>query len=159
MDSEKADLITTLHALTSGPEASEEALSLNHWQAEDWSRMLAESKPTVLHPGEMLFKRGDDNSDLFFLVAGSLEVSVPRSATGSLTPPVIVTPGSVVGELAFFDRAGRSASVWSRDRAVLLSLSRFAFRRLVDTAPSQACDLLLALARIIAARLRRAHGD
>ncbi len=114
MDSEKADLITTLHALTSRPEASEEALSLNHWQAEDWSRLLAESKTTVLHPGEMLFKRGDDNSDLFFLVAGSLEVSV---------------------------------------------LSRFAFRRLVDTAPSQACDLLLALARIIATRLRRAHGD
>jgi CRP-like cAMP-binding protein len=134
-------------------------LTLDAWRDEDWRHLLAEADEQVLKNGEILLRRGDPSNDLYFLVAGRLEVSIPQSRSISMSPVISIAPGSVVGEISFFDNQGRSASVWSRGTSVLLRLRQDTFAAFRETHCSLACDLLLAIGRIVAQRLRATQGS
>src|SRR4029079_2831935 len=69
-----------------------------------------------------------------------------------------VHPGSVVGELSFFDGRPRSAKVCSVADSELYRLDYDAFVRYADAHPRQACDLLMAIGRVVALRLRRTQA-
>ena len=67
-------------------------------------------------------------------------------------------PGAVFGELAFFDGAPASATLWAEDEVQLLALDRAAFETLSAWHPRVARLLLLDLGRVLAARLRHAES-
>jgi CRP/FNR family transcriptional regulator, cyclic AMP receptor protein len=69
-----------------------------------------------------------------------------------------VHPGSVVGELSFFDGRPRSAKVRALEDSELYRLDYDDFRRYADVHPRQACDLLMAIGRVVASRLRRTQA-
>lgn len=126
----------------------------DYWDEATWRRLLSEAEVLELANGEVLLKRQDRSNDLYFLVDGKLEVSIPRSNSISVSPLASIGPGTVVGEMSFFDDRSRSASVWSRGSSVLFRLRRSAFETFRKAEPELAGDLLFAIGRILAQRLR-----
>ena len=66
-----------------------------------------------------------------------------------------VGPGGVVGEQAFFDGAPRTAGAWAVGACAVAALTPEAFAALAAAEPAQGTDLLFALGRVLAQRLRR----
>jgi CRP-like cAMP-binding protein len=152
------DLIPILRAAVEARATGPGGLRLPDCGMEDWQRLLSGALVVELGPGDILLRRDEQSNDLCFLVEGELEVSVPQADSQTLTAPVAVRPGSVVGEIAFFDSGPRTASVWSRDRSVVLRLPEAGFHAWRAAEPARAAELLFALARIVASRLRRHLG-
>jgi len=65
--------------------------------------------------------------------------------------------GTVFGEMAFFDREPRSATVQATTSGTALRLTREAFERLAAWRPVLARRMLLELGRVVALRLRWAQ--
>jgi len=127
-----------------------------HWDEATWGRLLADAEIIETTNGQVLLERNDPSNDLYFLIDGQLEVSVPRASSDSLSPIATIGPGAVVGEMAFFDNHSRSACVWSKGKSMLFRLRRSAFEEFKQAEPQLACDLLMAIGRILAERLRHA---
>jgi CRP-like cAMP-binding protein len=73
----------------------------------------------------------------------------------SLSTIAKIWPGSVVGEIAFFDEGPRSAKVWAIEDSALLRLDFGDFQRYAAAHPVRTNELLFALGRLLALRLRR----
>lgn len=104
----------------------------------------------VLVPaGDTLLWEHELNADVFFVASGTLDVF-----TGSPTQPHALGtlgPGEVLGEIAFFTRAPRKATVRARDDATCFvirdaDLTRFSFKH-----PSVVMQMAGALARRLSA--------
>jgi CRP-like cAMP-binding protein len=158
MTSELDELIVGLMNAVNARSDQEDTLSLPGWDASSWRLLLSASEIVELQEGEVLIRRGDNSSDLYFLVAGKLEVSIPQVKSISISPLVRIGPGSIVGELTFLDNRARSASVWSSGRSRLLRLRQAAFLNFRQAQPALACDMIEAIARVLAGRLRRVQG-
>lgn len=158
MAQHKKNLIRLLREATSTRDDDADVLHLPGWDLSSWELLLSDAEPMELSDGELLLRRGDASSDLYFLVKGKLEVLVPRTESISISPLIAIGPGSIVGEIAFFDNHGRSASVWSRGKSDLLVLRRRAFEDFKQVYPLLACDLLFAVGRVLAERLRKTLG-
>jgi CRP-like cAMP-binding protein len=154
----KNDLIDTLIAAVRDRSESEDTLFLPGWDHDRWQRLLADALVVELGNGEVLLQRYEPSNDLYFLVDGELEVSTPKPDSMTMTAVVSRGPGSVVGEIAFLDSGSRTASIWSRGTSILLRVPESAFRDFKAREPELAGDLLYAIARILAYRLRRCIG-
>ena len=152
------ELIQALITRMQARAGEEDSLHLPGWSEASWNLLLADTEAMALNGGEVLVRQDDVGNDLYFLVEGELEVSIPQSGSMTMTPLVTVGPGSIVGEIAFLDGRSRSASVWSKGKSVLLRLPESAFGAFRVAEPALACDLLYAIARIMAQRLRRCMG-
>lgn len=155
---QKNELIHTLVRVVKARAGHEDCLNLPGWDDDCWKRLLAGAQVMVLGNGEVLMQRDDASNDLYFLVEGKFEVTIPQSDGMTLTALVTRSPGSVVGEIAFFDGGARTASIWSRGKSVVLRLPEAAFRDFMNAEPKLACDVLCAIGRIVAERLRRCIG-
>jgi CRP-like cAMP-binding protein len=70
-----------------------------------------------------------------------------------------IPQGSVVGELSFFDGRPRSAKVSALADSELYRLDYADFLQYADAHPRRACDLLMAIGRVVASRLRRTQAQ
>jgi len=95
---------------------------------------------------------GEDDRALYLLIDGTLGVRNPREETAFKT----IDSPSVVGELAFFDGAPRSATLDALSDVQVVRIDPDAFRRLSDAEPQLAQAMMMDLARILALRLRMA---
>ena len=131
-----------------------ELLVVPQWQRADWEALFSRAQHIKAARGSVLIRQDEPERTLYFVASGLLEVT---SVVGNLSLGAIARfhPGSVVGELSFLDGQARSAEV----RAVADSeLYRLDFRDYQDFAvarPSKACDLVFAIGRVVAMRLRR----
>ncbi|HSM41078.1 MAG TPA: cyclic nucleotide-binding domain-containing protein [Afifellaceae bacterium] len=155
MSERRRELVRRLAEAVRGPEDRDEGLYLPGWELSDWEVLLSDADIIQFQDGDIVLRKGDSGSNLYFLVLGKLEVSVPQAGSISISPVISIEPGSVVGEIAFLDEHGRSASVWSRGRSELLRLRRETFNELKLTNPALICDLLQAIGRIVAQRMRK----
>lgn len=103
--------------------------------------------PVSLDPGEVAIWQHCDNNDVFFLVAGALEVLVGPSAEGRVVGRV--RQGEAFGEIAFFTRERRTATVRASSRATCFVLRASDLRLLAFEHPT----ITMHLARVIARRL------
>ena len=152
---DRAELTERLISAVTAREEEQGGLHLPGWGPSDWEALLAGAAVVEIPDGELLIRRDEPSCELFFLVEGQLEVTVPQSESLTLTPMIRIRPGSIVGEIAFLDQGARSASVWSRGVAVLFALDKEAFAAFRSNHPALACDLMHAVARVLAVRLRR----
>ncbi|MGB5201213.1 MAG: cyclic nucleotide-binding domain-containing protein [Sedimenticolaceae bacterium] len=155
---QKDKVIHTLVGVVKARAGHEDCLNLPEWDDDCWKHLLAGSKVMVLENGGILLERDDPSSDLYFLVEGSLQVSIPHADGMTLNGPVTRYPGSIIGEIAFLDGGTRTASVWSRGRSILLHLPASEFQSFMAAEPKLACDVLCAIGRIVAERLRQCTG-
>jgi EmrB/QacA subfamily drug resistance transporter len=107
---------------------------------------LAEVATDVkLHPGEWLFREGEDADAVFVLRVGQLEVvrTIPDFGEETVNE---LTRGAVLGELALLSGGGRrSASVRALRDSELVAIDRERFRALLRSEPDLSLGLLRAL--------------
>ena len=93
---------------------------------------------------------GDSERELFILADGELIVSIQGS------PIATLKPGTVVGEGTFFSGQPRSATVTPSGPGVAWGLARDKFDAMSAKHPKVAVDLVIALAAVLAVRMREA---
>jgi CRP/FNR family transcriptional regulator, cyclic AMP receptor protein len=100
--------------------------------------------------GRTLVKQGDLADAAFGIVSGRLRVSLSR-ADGSEATLTLVGPGELVGELALFQGASRSAHVTALEDALVLTIGKSAFLGALKRSPAASLELC----RLLAARVRQ----
>jgi CRP/FNR family cyclic AMP-dependent transcriptional regulator len=121
---------------------------------DEWARLLAYTVERRFVGGETILAAGEADRTIYLIVEGSVAVQVPgRGSAGHGS--VLVGPGGVIGEIAFFDGLPRSADVRAAQSGSLFMLSYERFEVLAAREPVLARMLLQDLGRILAARLRR----
>lgn len=133
-----------------------DALYLPAWSASDWAALLARAKVVTLARNDVLIKRGEAERSLFLVASGALEIN---SGGGGSTMGSLFRegPGAVIGEIAFFDGGKRSATVWALKPAELLRLEREDIEAFDAQHPPRGLELLFALGRVMAFRIRRSE--
>lgn len=76
----------------------------------------------ALAPGALLVREGDRSTSLFCLVSGQLEVTKRVHGGAAQHRIHTLSPGEPVGEVSFFDRLPRSASVSALEPSVVVEL-------------------------------------
>ena len=132
-------------------------LVVPQWQEADWETFLSHAQPLTVGRGKVLIQEDASERVIYFVSSGLLEVTSVMSSQ-SMGTLAKVHPGSVVGELSFFDGRPRSAKVWSVADSELYRLDYDAFLQYADAHPRRACDLLMAIGRVVALRLRRTQA-
>ncbi|MEI6232865.1 MAG: cyclic nucleotide-binding domain-containing protein [Planctomycetota bacterium] len=113
---------------------------------ESLERLAHASNEDIFGPGEVLFKEGDDGSEVFILVAGDVEVVRGEGADRKVLARE--KAGGFIGELAVLDPAPRSASVVAgSEGSRVLRLDGQAFRDALHQDSSIAEEVLKTLAQ------------
>jgi CRP/FNR family cyclic AMP-dependent transcriptional regulator len=130
-----------------------ERLIVSQWRRAEWETLFSYMQKVNVCRGDRLILWNATDRALYFVEAGALEVT---SVTGGFSREAIqlFLPGSVVGELSFFDGRPRSAEVRAAVDSALHRLDFEAYKRFADAQPRMACDLLFAIGQLIALRLR-----
>ncbi|MDE2369029.1 MAG: cyclic nucleotide-binding domain-containing protein [Burkholderiales bacterium] len=120
----------------------------------EWEAFVGFAEPLRYAAGEPILRAGETGRAIYIVKSGHVRGALARGrkATAELGP------GSVFGEIAFFDGAPRSASLWAVDAVELLVLPMSAFDKLAAWHPRIARELLLDLGRVLATRLRQAEA-
>jgi CRP/FNR family cyclic AMP-dependent transcriptional regulator len=119
-----------------------------------WDRLLPFVERDGFRAGDDVIKRGEVDRALYIVVEGSLEARVTEGRAGKGVA-VSFPPGSVTGEIGFFDGKPRTATVTAVTDGELLRLSFESFQALAVSEPDLAQAMLLDLGRILAIRLRQ----
>ena len=101
--------------------------------------------------GDRVLKKGNVARNLFVVLEGTLEV---RDGDTLLR---VLSPGDVLGEIAFLLEQPRSADVYAATDARVLSLSEGTVRELIESDPEVAAHLLLNVSKMLCRRLLE-HG-
>jgi CRP/FNR family cyclic AMP-dependent transcriptional regulator len=145
--------------LRAAAEANPEAdlLLVPQWQAADWETLFSHARRLQVANGKVLIRQDASERALYFVGSGLLEVTtiLSRDSLGRIAK---IYPGSVVGELAFLDGRPRSAKVWAVAESELYRLDFEDYQKFANAHPRQACDLLFAVGRVVALRLRRSQA-
>lgn len=155
-EAEAKDLDAAVASFRAGvATASDEALAPQGWRAEDWRDLFRCTDFRRLRPADVLIRRGNPDCTLYFVLDGDLEVVIQSGDGMSMGPLTRVKSGSVLGEQSFFDGKPRSASVWAVVQSEVAAMTREQFEAFSAARPELARELLFALGRILAIRLRR----
>ena len=125
------------------------------WSEEDWKKLFQFTTKRCIAAGDALIHRGDSDRTLYFVLRGGLEVIVNSSDGISMGPISLAGTGTVLGEQSFFDGNARSASVWAADDCDVAAMSPEQYANFEREHPKLARDLLFALGRVLASRLRK----
>jgi CRP/FNR family transcriptional regulator, cyclic AMP receptor protein len=118
--------------------------------AEVRHRLVSEVYPK----DDVILREGKSFQVLWIIVRGECEVfkTIKPAVEQRLT---VLDPGSVFGEMSFFQPAPHSASVRALSEVEVMRLSRQEFERLQETSPSAVHKMLVNAVKILAERLRR----
>ena len=150
--STRADVAAFVQAGTRGDKDGE-LLAIPGWTDADWEALFSYAERIHVPRGNVLIRKRTSERVLYFLTSGMLEVTAILSSHG-LGGIAKVHPGSVVGELAFLDGLPRSAKVWAVTDSDLYRLDFADYERFAPAQPRRTCDLLFAIGRVVALRLR-----
>lgn len=109
--------------------------------------------PFTLDKGDLLFRQGGPADAAYLVSRGSLQIAT-RIPGDELTAISMVMPGEVVGEFALLDDRPRSASVRALEATEGLRIPRIRINALVADGWPPALALVVALCRLMAARIR-----
>jgi len=133
--------------------STSDALFIAQWGTDEWAKLFSFGKVVALRAGATLIQQQEPHRALYFLISGRLEAAASYGEQ-TLAPLRVVYAGSVVGEVAFFDAAPRSARVWAIDDCELLELRIDDYNRFAAENLKLANELLFGLGRLVALRLR-----
>jgi CRP-like cAMP-binding protein len=121
----------------------------------DRERLVALMERRRCAPGDTVMAHGEVDRSLYVVVSGTVEVLVPDGRRARRIR--VQGPGTVLGDVAFFDGKPRSASVRALEPCEVLRLSPDAFEVLAARHPDLGRRFLLDLGRVLALRLRQAE--
>jgi CRP/FNR family cyclic AMP-dependent transcriptional regulator len=149
------DLDEAIAGFRAGTPASGERLVPANWTDAEWKELFRFTSTRRIKAGDVLIQRGDPDRTLYFVLRGDLEVVVHSNDGMSMGPLTRIGAGSVLGEQSFFDGSLRSASVWATDHCDVAAMTPEQYAAFEIASPTLARDLIFALARVLAIRLRR----
>ncbi|MBI5721541.1 MAG: SLC26A/SulP transporter family protein [Burkholderiales bacterium] len=110
-----------------------------------------------LRAGDVIFRQGDDAEALYVVTRGSVSaVVVVRGTVNRTQRFASLGPGTMFGEMALLDQAGRSADAVADSDACLQVLSREGLDQLLREHPELAAKLYRNIAAHLGERLRAA---
>ena len=132
-----------------GEQASEFLSGLTR---EDLEKIYSAGEAQQFVKGDSMLTEGGSDASVYIVLQGQAQVLILREA-GWLNVASL-QPGSVFGELSFFDRMPRSARVSALEECAVLKISQDSFQRLAATDPRLALTLALELGKILSLRVR-----
>lgn len=105
----------------------------------------------------VIIKEGEIGQEIFWILSG--EVSITRRVGDKYMVMATVPKGEFVGELNFFDKSVRSATVITRGPVEALVFSRDNFHEIYAASPQWTKRLLLSLARRIRDMIEKLAGS
>jgi CRP/FNR family cyclic AMP-dependent transcriptional regulator len=133
-------------------EGAEDLRFMPEATASDWATVFSFAERLEVPAGLAVVQAGEEDRALYLITEGTLAVRLPRDEDAVKT----IEAPAVVGELAFFDGAPRSATLEAVTDVEGARLDAGSFERLLAEQPRLATAMLLDLGRILAGRLRRA---
>jgi CRP-like cAMP-binding protein len=127
---------------------------LPNWTQRQWDTLLEFTETILFRKGQRVLRSGDADRSLLIVGEGTLDALIPAGLTKRRFS---LGPGSLLGEVAFFDGHPRSADVLATSDGELLRLDPAGFEEFAARHPGMARDLLMDLGKILASRLRRAE--
>ena len=127
--------------------------------AADAREVVSYMRPERIKAGEAVIREGESTRNDFMALVLDGEVTVENSVAAAHDSMVvsILGPGSLIGEMGIIDGGPRSATCTASTDLALAVLTREALTRLMDTHPSVAARLLLAMSKRIADHLRETN--
>ena len=127
--------------------------------AADAREVVSYMRPERIKAGEVVIREGESTRNDFMALVLDGEVTVENSVAAAHDSMVvsILGPGSLIGEMGIIDGGPRSATCTASTDLALAVLTREALARLMDTHPSVAARLLLAMSKRIADYLRETN--
>ena len=121
---------------------SDSFLAIQDEKTRQWLVTDQASSEHTYEPGALILREGELGDSIFVIGSGSAEalLSVNGEPEISLS---IMRRGETFGEMGFFERRPRSATVRAREACVVLEIKGEALRRLADTHPEIGLRLLL----------------
>jgi len=92
-------------------------------------------------PGDLLMKQGESGIGLFIILSGRVRVE-KTDLSGRMVEEAENGSGDILGEMAVFDGAPRSASVRALEETVCLVLASWEFNAFLKAHPEAALELL-----------------
>ena len=127
--------------------------------AADAREVVSYMRPERIKAGEVVIREGESMRNDFMALVLDGEVTVENSVAAAHDSMVvsILGPGSLIGDMGIIDGGPRSATCTASTDLALAVLTREALARLMDTHPSVAARLLLAMSKRIADHLRETN--
>jgi CRP/FNR family transcriptional regulator, cyclic AMP receptor protein len=122
--------------------------------AEQLRKLAGLARHRDLAAGEVIFRQGDPGDALHVVISGTVRLS----REGAAEPLGVLGAGGYFGELALVDDAPRAATATAASACALAVIARDDLEQLLFLDKDLAYDLLWALLRTLAARLRAAPG-
>ena len=104
---------------------------LNAAEIADIMRLL---RARSIEAGEVLVRRGDPASSMYFITAGEVEIELPNQR-------VRLSDGTFFGEIALLHRTKRSGTVTATRKSKLLALDAQDFHALIERMPALAAHV------------------
>jgi CRP/FNR family cyclic AMP-dependent transcriptional regulator len=140
-----------------GETRADQLVVLRDLSPADWDRLLAQMERRRFTAGAVIIATGEVDRALYLIASGSVEIIL---GSGRRQRRVREQgPGTILGEVAFFDGQPRSATVRALGDCEVLRLNHDAFEVLAAKHPDLGRRLLLELGRIVVLRLRGAEAD
>lgn len=127
--------------------------------AADAREVVSYMRPERIKAGEVVIREGESTRNDFMALVLDGEVTVENSVAAAHDSMVvsILGPGGLIGDMGIIDGGPRSATCTASTDLALAVLTREALTRLMDTHPSVAARLLLAMSKRIADHLRETN--
>ncbi|MCP3419919.1 cyclic nucleotide-gated ion channel/potassium channel family protein [Bradyrhizobium brasilense] len=106
----------------------------SHLNAADISDIMRLLRSQTIEAGEVLVRRGDAASSMYFITAGEVEIDLPSQL-------VRLSDGAFFGEIALLRRTSRSGTVTATRKTKLLVLDAQDFHALIERMPALAAHV------------------
>jgi CRP-like cAMP-binding protein len=110
----------------------------------------------TFQPDEVIFKRQAPGEAMYVILSGKVEI-VLGLRDGNKQVLAELSEGDFFGELSLLDQEARSATAVATDYSTLLVFSQTDLLSLLERNPELGNKILLNLARVISARLRKTN--
>jgi diguanylate cyclase (GGDEF)-like protein len=107
----------------------------------------------VVEKGRILFQEGEEGNELFIIKSGCMGISI-RLPDGKEQVLRDFGPGDFFGEMSIFEDEPRSATCYALETAVLYSMEKSDFFRILESDPSIAIKIMYRMSSITTERLR-----
>jgi hypothetical protein len=106
--------------------------------------------------GEHILRQGEEGDHMLVLLSGGARIEASDTATGRTREIGMVAPGDVVGEVAFFTKARRTASIIATADGETLHIDAARMRRVAARYPKIAAQVYANLAELMGGKVERA---
>ena len=119
-------------------------------------KLLVDLVEKEYQQGDVIFSEGDPGKALYIILDGSVEI-VKRCGSEDKVL-VTLSAGSFFGELALIQESSRAVTARAETAAEVVMLARRDFLALLDLDPRVAAKITLAIARLLAMRVKAYSG-